>query len=342
MHTITFNSLHWLFEAQDNDVTAKLLKSSKIELIEPSEATPFDCFVLGYCVSHINCTSWRIVFVEHCQIQDEQMEMLVRGAVEEETHCTGGISEINLNGNGITSKGVKYLLSLPKHLINKLETLSLGSNKLDSEFLAYLTPHIPHLKKLDMSNNPNIGKRGAAPLMKSLTAHNSLEFLNLDRTGLPPKAVEQIICGLDHNIRLKRLHMFSSRFSLKNIVSLASVLRENHTLVHLDLGNCNIGSDGASQLASALCTNDTLQILDLGFNPIGVEGATAFAEMLLKNNSLKELSLLDDFIGDEGTQQLVDSLTHNTTLERLWLHGMYRLSIETIRVDNRVKFNIFS
>ena len=340
--TFTFDILHWLFEAQDNDVTSKLLESSNIELIENSEVTPFDCFVLGYCVSHINCTSWRIVLFECHQIQDEEMEMLMRGAVEEETHCTGRISEISLNGNGITSQGVKHLLSLPKYLIDKLETLDLSSNKLDSKFLAHLMPHMPHLKKLTLSNNPNFGKRGAVPFMKSLTARNSLETLFLDRTGLLPEAVELIICGLHHNTTLERLYMSSSRFSLQNTVTLAEVLRANHTLVHLCLQHCNIGSDGASHLANALCTNDTLQILDLGYNPIGFEGVTAFAELLLKNESLKELSLLDDYIGEEGTWKLIDSLTHNTTLERLWLHGMYRSFIDTHRVDSRVKFNILT
>ena len=104
---VTFDTLHWLFEAQDNDVTAKLLDSSNIQLSEQySQVTPFDCFVLGYCVSHSNCT-WKID-LGHCHIGVEGVEMLVRGpvergavergTVEEETHCTGGISEINLRG----------------------------------------------------------------------------------------------------------------------------------------------------------------------------------------------------------------------------------------------------
>ena len=59
---VTFNSLHWLFEAQDNDVNAKVLGSSNIQLYGLSRpscdfvVTPFDCFVLGYCMSHSNCS----------------------------------------------------------------------------------------------------------------------------------------------------------------------------------------------------------------------------------------------------------------------------------------------
>ena len=83
---VTFNTLHWLFEVQDKDVIAKLLGSSTIQLRRQlGNVTHFDYFVLGYCVSHSNC-AWNI----NCNVRDEGMEMLVQGAVQEKTHCTGG------------------------------------------------------------------------------------------------------------------------------------------------------------------------------------------------------------------------------------------------------------
>ena len=376
---VTFDTLHWLFEAQDNDVIDKLLGSSDIQLHPQlgDGVTPFDYFVLGYCVSHSNCT-WKIdLYNSH--MGDEGVEMLVRGAVEEETHCTGGISKINLRMNGITSEGVKHLSDLPKQLINKLGALDLSHNKLDSEscaVLAHLIPHMPHLKTLYLSGNHNIGQGGAVSLITSLKDHNSLEELVLGKTGvencralsellsssttnlkkldvghtlgdrnaLPPSAVELIISGLHHNTTLEWLNMWCSHFSLQNTISLALVLSTNHTLVDLSLADCDIDSDGACQLASALCTNDTLQTLFMGGNPIGVKGAAAFAEMLRKNKSLKELYLdnpsRDDSIGEEGTQKLIDSLTHNTTVEKLKLPSKYESSIgSTSRVDSRVDFS---
>ena len=365
---VTFNTLHWLFEAQDikNKVIAKVLGSSDIQLRgQYGGVTPFDCFVLGYCVSHSNCT-WKID-LRLCYIGDAEMEMLMQGAVEEETHCTGGISEIDLMRNDITSEGVKHLLGFPNQLINKLETLNLSANKLDSEScasLANLIPHMPHLKELNLSNNPNIGQGGAVLLMASLTAHNSPDKLVLEMTGigvedcrvlsellsssstslkqlyvgfndLPSEAVELIISGLQHNTTLEKLVMWFSYFSHQNTISLASVLKTNHTLVDLHLEGCEIDSDGACQLASALCTNDKLQVLDLSGNLVGPKGATAFAEMLLKNKSLKMLSIRDDFIGEEATQKLIDSLAHNTTMKELKLPEN-ESSIASSKVDSRV------
>ena len=379
IHMVPFNTLHWLFETRDIDVITKVLGSAHIQLHKQlyshrryRQVTPFDCFVLGYCVSHTNCT-WSIDLVDS-HIGDEGVELLVRGAVEEETNCTGGISEIVLWRNDVTSKGMKHLLGVPKQLLNRLEIIDLFSNKLDSEScatLAHLILHMPHLKKLELFQNPNIGQGRTVPLITSLTAHNSLEELGLANTGfgiedclalgellssstrlmkleiganaLPPEAVEMMISGLHHNTTLETLNMSDSCFSLSNIISLASVLTTNHTLVDLNLSNCKIDSDGACQLSRALCTNDTLLMLKLEGNPIGIKGVTAFAEMLLKNKSLKELNLAgnstqENSVCEEGIQKLINSLTHNTSV-RLELPMKYESLIVNNGVLDRVTLN---
>ena len=293
-YSVTFDTLHWSFEAHDSKVIARALRSSHIGLIKQyNPVTPFDCFVLGYCVSHSNC-NWKIN-LKHCNIGDEGVEMLVRGAVEEETHCTGGISEIYLRGNDITSEGVKHLLSF---LIEVCRTLS----------------------ELPSSSSTSLWK------------------LYIGGNDLPPEAVELIISGLHHHTTLGNLDMSDSHFSLQNTISLASVLRTNHTLFYLNLWKCDIDSDGACQLASGLCTNDTLQELLMGGNLIDVKGATAFAEMLLKNKSMKALSFRDNSIGEEGTQKLIDSLAHNTRMETLSLPKKYELSVTSTGVERRVLF----
>ena len=364
---ITFVTLHWLFEAQDSNVFAELLGLSDVVLsVIGGVVTPFDCFVLGYCVSHSNCT-WKID-LDYCHIGDEGVEMLVRGAVEEDTNCTGGISKIILRQNNITTEGVKHLLKIPRKL-NNLGTLSLRFNDLNSESCVTLTqliPHMPHLKELDLSDNVDIGPGGAVLLIRSLTAQNSLEKLNLFYTGigvedcralsellssstslkylkvgyyLPPEGVELIISGLHHNTTLKQLHVDYSHFSPQNTISLAAVMTTNHTLVDLALADCHIDSDGACRLASALCANDTLQVLNISDNPIGVKGAAAFAEVLLTNKSLKQLYLCDDSIGDEGTQRLIESLTHSSPLEELYLPKKYKPSILTTTDQDLIRIS---
>ena len=364
---VNFTTLHWMFEAQDSDVIGKLLKLSYVQVDTKlvSNVTPFDSFVLGYCVAHSNC-KW-IIYLWDSHFGDEGVEMLVQGVVEKKTHCTGRIYWIDLTcENDITSEGVKYLLTFPLQFIRGLEGLGLNNNSLDSRscaILAHFIPHVPHLKKLGLAINPNIGEGGAVPLITSLIDHNSLKFLDLHKTGigvedcqalselissstslkeldisvnnLSPNAVELIFSGFHHNTILMKLKMSKSRFSLQNTILLASVLRTNHTLVSLDLCHCNIDSDGACQLASALCTNHTLQELNLQDNPVGMKGAVGFADMLHKNRSLKVLDIRDQSVGVEGTRKVLDSLAHNATMEALYVASTFT-SFSTVCIDSRV------
>ena len=142
--------------------------------------------------------------------------------------------------------------------------------------------------------------RTAKHLGKCCIYLTSLRGLNIGENFVPPKAVELIIIGFLHTPTLKTLNMTNSCFSPQNSISLASVLRTNHTLIILHLGGCNIDSNGACQLACAVCSNDILWELYLMNNPIGVKGAAAVAEMLLENRLMIPLKLQDDSIGEEG------------------------------------------
>ena len=354
IHEVTFDALHWLFEAQENDIIANLLGSSDIQLDTfLSTLTPFDCFVLGYCVSHSNC-NWKINLTL-CHIGDEGVEMLVRGAVEEETHCTGGISEINLSGNDLISEGMKQLLKFPKQFITKLETLDLNSNSLDSEScadLARLIPHVPHLKKLSLCDNFNIGQGGGVSLMTSLTTHNSLETLKIDNTGIGVEDCLALGELLSSSTSLKKLIIGNDDIALDSdaksdynalppeaVELIISGLHHNTTLERLDMSNSHFSPLTIDLLASLLETNhtlvclklrncnivldgacqlaSTLHELDLRDNLIGVEGATAFAEMLRTNHTLVNLNLGDCNIDSDGTCQLASALCTNDTLQKL-------------------------
>ena len=332
---VTFNTLHQLFEAQGNDIIADLLGSSDIQPYEQyGGVTPFDCFVLGYCVSHSNCT-WKID-LEECDIGDEGVEMLVRGAVEEETHCTGGFSEINLGDSGITSEGMKQLLKFPKQFITKLETLNLNSNNLDSKScaaLARLIPNVPHLKKLCLSDNPNIGQGGTVPLIASLTAHNSLEELMLYNTGIGVRDCLALRELLSSSTNLKKLIIgnddgdfdsdVNSDFISWNALPpeavelIISGLHHNTTLKKLDMSNSHFSLLTIALLASLLETNHTLVYLKLSNCNIVSDVTCLLASALCTNDTLQKLDLSYNPIGLEGAIAFAKMLETNHSLVNL-------------------------
>ena len=111
---ISLDGLHWLFEAQDINNICETIQITVMTAKLSGRLTSLDCFVLGYCVSHSNCT-WEIN-LSRCAIGDEEAEMFIQGTMEGEATHSGYISEMNITGTNITSAGYKHLLKIPKLL----------------------------------------------------------------------------------------------------------------------------------------------------------------------------------------------------------------------------------
>lgn len=126
---ITLDGLHWIFEAQDSAICGEALGTAVIRpLLRYRKLSAFDCFVLGYCVSHSNCP-WKM-YLEDCGVGDEEVGMFVRGTLEGEPSHSGYVSVLELKHNQITGSGLNQLWKSPT-VLNLLE-LDLGYNLLGS------------------------------------------------------------------------------------------------------------------------------------------------------------------------------------------------------------------
>ena len=356
------NSFHFLFEAKDISMTTRTLGSHVMVVESRYSWTPLDYYVTGHAISHSNC-SWRLDF-SHSSIDDDKFELFCQGcAAPGGTGCRGHITHAYFRFNGLTSKSIQSFVNIPPHILQYMRELELTHNKLDGsacDLLAKAVPSMSRLEKLYLGDNP-IGSCGAVELIKALCgsgverlwlwntgigepdcealcellkSSHSLQHLYLDHNNLSSESVASIITGLSHNSYLTTLNISNSHFSMANVDSLASVLKDHSkcTLTELDLRDCHISSEGAVELAAALCKNSTLKHLYLDHNPIGVEGASSMSDMLQHNASLELLYLCDDSVGEEGVHQLINSLKHNQTLRELWLPEKY----ESETSDHRI------
>lgn len=105
------------------------------------------------------------------------------------------------------------------------------------------------------------------------------------------------------------------------MLELATTLRDNSTLMTLDLGYNDFGDAGAQDLAAMLRDNFTLTTLDLGHNGIDVAGAQALAAALRVNSTLRDLDIELNNIGDAGADALASAVRFNLTLTTLNLYG---------------------
>ena len=343
------NYFHFLLEAKDIPMTTRSLGSDEMYVKSHYSWTPLDYYVTGYAISHSNC-SWRLDFW-NSSIDDEKFELFCQGcAAPGGTGCRGHISYANFSFNDLTSKSIPSFLSIPPHILQYMRELELSHNKLDGsacDLLAKVVPSMTSLEELWLSRNP-IGRGGAVEVIKALCgsgvkqlclyitgigepdcealcellkSSHSLQHLRIDHNNLSSESVASIITGLSHNSSLAKLNISYSHFSMANVDSLASVLKDHSkcTLTKLYLRDCHISSEGAVELAAALCKNSTLNRLNLDHNPIGehVEGATAVAKMLVENKTLTVMKLWDCHISREGAVELAAALCKNSTLKHL-------------------------
>ena len=368
---------HFLFEAKEISLTN--LGSDEMDVRSHYSWTTLDYYVTGHAISHSNC-SWRLDF-KSSSINDEKFELFCQGcAAPGGTGCRGHISYANFRFNVITSKNIQLFVNLPPHILQYMRELWLDHNKLDGsacDLLAMAVPSMTRLEELRVGSNP-VGSGGAVEVIKALCGsevkqlwlHNtgigepdcealcellksshSLQHLHIHQNNLSSESVTSILTELSQNISLTKLDISNSHFSITNVDSLASVLKDHSkcTLTELKLRDCHISTEGAVKLSAALCKSTTLELLYMSNNPIGehVEGVAAVAKMLVenktltvlylqnchissegavelagalcKNSTLKDLDLNHNPIGVEGASSMSDMLQHNTSLEKLYL-----------------------
>ena len=357
------NYFHFLFEAKDISMTTRTLGSDEMVVSSHYSWTPLDYYVTGHAISHSNCP-WRLNF--YSSIDDEKFELFCVGCTTPGgTGCRGHISHAEFWGNDLTSKSIQSFVNIPPHILQNMRELYLVNNKLDGSACDLLAKALPssmsRLEELWLDYNP-IGSGGAVEVIKALCgsgvkglwlwntgigepdcealcellkSSHSLQILHIQWNNLSSESVASIITGLSHNSSLTELDISKSHFSMANVDSLASVLKDHSkcTLTVLDLQDCHISSEGAVELATALCKNSTLKRLYLDHNPICVEGASSMSDMLQHNTSLEVLRLCDASVGEEGVHQLINSLKHNQTLRELWLPRKYKSETSDHRIQ---------
>ena len=344
---IPLYSLHWLFEAQCISKYSEMIGDTTTLSFyhdpDYSSMTPFDWFVLGYALSHIN-SRWNI-HIWQSHIGDEGLEMMVAGMKYKETTLPPSLKSISLNltACAISSVGLSHLKEMPEQVATRITELNLHGNRDISEGVTSLLSNLTSLKRLDLRDTSiSTQEVGLLAELLSHSQSHKLEYLDLDRSLESPESTSLILTAISNNTTLREIRLWGAHVSENNLSLLTSALGTNTTLRKLDLSFCNINDNMVSEITSALCDNSTLQTLNLLGNAFGSSGATALAEMLRRNNTLQVLDVWRNAIGEEGTLKLATSLEHNETLEKLVIDKEYEHSLRQelpLKTKNRIAFS---
>ena len=287
---ITLDGLHWMFEAQGSSSVCEAIGVSRISpLLLYRRLSVFDCFVLGYCVTHSNCP-WEID-LEDCGIGDEGVRMLVRGSLEGESCRSGYISVLELKQNLITGNGLNQLWKSPAML--KLNRLNLSYNLL--------------------------GNGGATQLLRSSMGH-CIGVLHLHKTGIGVEDCQALGELLSSSPTLWHLDVSYNDLTPEAVQLLFNGLQHNPTLEHLLLSYNPLGSGGAVPLLRSDVAHN-LKGLWLRNTGIGEEDCRALGEVLSSSTRLKLLDISGDSLPPKAMQFVVRGLRVNTTLCSLLMMG---------------------
>ena len=287
---ITLDGLHWIFEAQGSRSVCEAIGVTVISpLLRYRRLSEFDCFVLGYCISHSDCP-WKID-LEDCGIGDKGVQILLRGTLEGEPSHRGNISELKLRQNEITSTGLNQLM----------KSLTLLN-----------------LVVLNLSYNP-LGNGGATPLLRSAMGR-SIRDLDLCVTGIGVEDCQAMGELLTSSSALKSLDVGNNDLIPEAVQLLFSGLQHNSTLEQLVLNFNPLGNGGAVSLLKSGVARNLISLM-LGSTGIGVEDCRALGQLLLLSTRLELLDVSNNLLPPMAMQFIVRGLQYNTTVDWLYMKG---------------------
>ena len=295
------NIFHQFFEAKNDALASKLLsrqENLKIARLSPIP-TPLDMYMIGRCIALGQC-QWELGFTLR-GVTCDHLEMFTSG-LNSICEVKGQIEHISLSLNSLGNNISKFLLKIPKYILNNLCSLLLRGIEVDVcclDNLVLAIPNLINLKKFLFHDNyfkEGEQKHFIEILCRSkslqrvsfstlspdecvtlLTSSHTLHTIELYQ--LSPPSIEAVIKSLSNTTTLSNLHIHQSEVKADFIDNLSMTLPSSH-LKSLEFINCAIDSVTVRIIADAVMRCRTIEKLDLSDNLIGDEGGHYLADMV--------------------------------------------------------------
>ena len=230
-----FHLFHCFHEAGDEKIcksiqNAKIFDDRKINLSPLTSLAPSDVQCLTVFVCRASYKNWKELNLEDCQIQDHGIHILHQGL----KHSRATFNCLQLNSNSFTPSSSPRIIDLV--ISCKVKELWIGDNKVfgdDEQIYSILS-------------DPSC----------------MLEILHLSLTKLSSSAVTTLFTTLTgKGNKLKKLYLAGSNITDEGCNAIATAMKENDSLVELDIRKNPISKDGIKPIFQAIQHNNSLQKL---------------------------------------------------------------------------------
>ncbi len=205
-----------------------------------------------------------VVSFANTDLADEDVALLGEGLSKASVHV------LKLNNNSLKDHGAKTL-----------STLLAAARCLD---------------ELDVSGN-QIGDEGATALATLFSAKNPLKRLNIEANKVSDKGITALATAL-RNVSLPALKFAKNDIGDAGVAAIASLIKSNSTILHVDLANNSITDAGLQVLCEVLKSNTSVLTLNVSRNNLTLAGVTAIHGLLSVNKVLRTVDISDNNIAE--------------------------------------------
>ena len=206
------------------------------------------------------------------------------------------------------------------------------------------------MTSLDFSYN-NLDANARHIIAEALCMNTTIETLNLSNIKLVESRGQEIVVALRNNKTITSLDLGCNNLDASKwegewnnldedidevydkygvyasieeyVIAIANMIKENTTIVKLNLESNCLGEYGIHELANALRVNTTITNLNLSKNNLEEYGTQKIADALYMNTTITKLNLSSNWLGENGALIIAEALLVNTTLRSLNLSHNY-------------------
>ncbi|XP_032896319.1 NACHT, LRR and PYD domains-containing protein 3-like isoform X2 [Amblyraja radiata] len=247
------NTLHYLFESQNRQLTRSALGSVETLSLSGLRLTPIDCVVLSHVIGF--CEAIKHLNLRSCNIQCEGLQRLGPGLHK----C----QELRLGDNDLGDSGVKPVFAAlrnPDCKIQKLELWDVGLTASCAEDLSAALRTNRSLTGLELGDN-EVADSGVKLLSAALrTTECKIQRLRFWAAGLTDYCIEDLLSTLSTIHSLKGLDLGANSLTDRSVPALRRLILTHPSLEWIWLGRNQFTSNGENQLKSLQGTRPGLNV----------------------------------------------------------------------------------
>jgi Ran GTPase-activating protein (RanGAP) involved in mRNA processing and transport len=240
----------------------------------------------------------------------------------EELNKNISIRSISFTGyhfEGVTGEAIIKELFNDRYC--RITSLDFSYNNLDATAIHTIAEALSintTIETLRLRNIKLVESRGHE-IIEALRNNKTITSLDIGRNNLDASKWDDLDEDIDEEYDKYGVYAIIEDYT----IAIANMIKENTTIVKLNLERNCLGEIGIDVIADALRVNTTITNLNLSRNNLEEYGTQKITDALNMNTTITKLNLSDNWLGEDGALVIAKALYVITTLRSLNLSHNY-------------------